>query len=307
MTLDDLTLLSDTTRVRILRLVEQEELGVGELVDILQLPQSTVSRHLKALSTANWIHKRAVGTSSLASLDASRLSGARAKLWELVRSETEGEASAAQDLQRMNSILSQRQLDSRAFFGSVASRWGEVRRDLFGEHFLIPTLTALLDPGLVVGDLGCGAGDSAALLAPSVARVIAVDHEERMLEVASERLVGFTNVELRLGGLSALPIKDAELDAALVMLVLHHVEALDVALREIKRVLKPGGRLVLLDMTRHERESYRFRMGHLHLGFEREELEGLATKAGLTPKHYHLVPADPSAQGPGLFIATFEA
>ena len=307
MTLDDLTLLSDTTRVRILRLVAQEELGVGELVEILQLPQSTVSRHLKALSTSGWVHKRAVGTSSLATLDIQRLSAPRASLWELVRTETAEDPSTAQDLQRMASILSQRQLDSKAFFGSVGSRWGEVRRDLFGEHFLIPTMMALVDPQLCVGDLGCGSGESAALLATSVSRVIAVDHEARMLELASERLRTFDNVDVRHGDLTKLPIADGELDCALVMLVMHHVEDLNAALLEIKRVLRDGGRLIVVDMTRHERESYRFRMGHVHLGFERDALASMAESAGLKPSRYHLIPADPSAQGPGLFIATFDA
>lgn len=307
MMLDDLTLLSDATRVRILRLVEQEELGVGELVHILQLPQSTVSRHLKALSTAEWIHKRAVGTSSLVWLDCERLATSRGALWSLVRTETSEDPTALQDLHRMSSILSQRQLDSRAFFGAVGSRWGEVRRDLFGDQFLIPTMMALVEPSLVVGDLGCGAGDMTAQLATSVSRVIAVDHEQGMLDIASERLSGLDNVDIRHGELTALPIADDILDYALVMLVLHHVEAIDEALQEIKRALKPGGSLILLDMTRHDRESYRYRMGHVHLGFEREALEARAVKAELTPERYHLIPADPDARGPGLFVATFKA
>jgi SAM-dependent methyltransferase/DNA-binding transcriptional ArsR family regulator len=307
MMLDDLTLLSDATRVRILRLVEREELGVGELVHILQLPQSTVSRHLKALTTSEWIHKRTVGTSSLVWLDSQALTEARRALWSLVRSETSGDLATLQDLQRMSSLLSQRQLDSRAFFGAVGSRWGEVRRDLFGEQFLVPITMALVDPTLIVADLGCGAGDMTAQLAPSVARVIAIDHEAGMLDIASKRLSHFDNVDLHLGELTALPIDDAVVDIALVMLVLHHVTAVEEALHEIRRVLKPNGRLVLLDMTRHDRESYRYRMGHVHLGFEREALETSAAQADLSLERYHLVPADPDARGPGLFVATFRA
>ena len=307
MMLDDLTLLSDATRVRILRLVEREELGVGELVHILQLPQSTVSRHLKVLITAEWIHKRTVGTSSLIWLDPTQLTEPRERLWSLVRSETSDELATLQDLQRMSSLLSQRQLDSRAFFGAVGSRWGGVRRDLFGEQFLVPTMMALVDPSVVLADLGCGSGDMVAQVAPSVARVIAVDHEQGMLDIAAERLSQLDNVDLRLGEMTALPIADDTLDYALVMLVLHHVTDVDGALSEVRRVLKPGGRLVLLDMTRHDRESYRYRMGHVHLGFERGALEDSAKRAELTMERYQLVPADPDARGPGLFVATFRA
>ena len=307
MILDDLTLLSDSTRLRILRLVEREELGVGELVHILQVPQSTISRHLKALTSTDWVQRRAVGTSSLVHLDQASLSEARAALWSIVRDQTAADASAAQDLQRMASILSQRQVDSRAFFGAVGSRWGEVRRELFGDHFMLPTMAALLDPSLVIADLGCGSGDTAALLASSVAKVIGVDHDEGMLAAAHDRLRMHDNVTLRHGELTALPIEDQSIDCALLMLVLHHVEDIDLTLREVHRVLKPQGRLVILDMTRHQREVYRYRMGHVHLGFAPDALEATARSAGLVQERYHLVDADPEAQGPGLFVATYRA
>ena len=304
--LKDLSLLSDVTRLRILRLVEREELGVGELVHILQLPQSTVSRHLKSLSQADWIQKRSVGAASLVSLNQS-LSNARESLWEIVRNESALDPQTGQDLERMRSILSQRQLDSRAFFGAVGSRWSEVRRDLFGEVFLARTLAAMMPPTMVIGDLGCGAGDTSAQLAPSAQHIFAVDHEESMLALASKRLAHLDNVDILHGELDALPLDNECLDCALVMLVLHHVQNIKAALAEIKRVLKPGGRVVILDMTLHDRESYRFRMGHIHLGFERSDIEAKAAEAGLASERYHLVPADPNAGGPGLFIATFKA
>ena len=306
-TLDDLSLLGDATRVRILRLVEREELGVGELVDVLQLPQSTVSRHLKALLTAEWIQKHTVATSSLVRLDTRALGDARRALWALVRDQTAEDATAGQDLQRMTSILAQRHRDSRAFFDAVGSRWGEVRRDLFGDQFTVSALAALLDPALVVADLGCGTGEATAMVAPAVERVIAVDHEQAMLDATRTRLGEQDNVEMRLGELTDLPLADDEVDCALIMLVLHHVTDVAGALLETSRILRPGGRLVLVDMTRHDREAYRHRMGHVHLGFDREALDALATSAGLSPTRYHLVPADPDAQGPGLFVATYSA
>ncbi|MDP6947131.1 MAG: methyltransferase domain-containing protein, partial [Myxococcota bacterium] len=265
----------------------------------------TVSRHLKALTVAGWIKRRAVGTSSLVRLDTQGLGTERIGLWSLVQEQTACEPSAAQDLQRMESILAQRQLDSRAFFGQVGSRWGQVRRELFGDQFTVPTFVSMLPDTLRVADLGCGSGEAVAQLAPAVGSVIAVDHEEAMLEVAAARLAEHDNVELRLGELSALPIEDEDVDIALAMLVLHHVEDIPAALAETRRILRPTGRLVILDMTEHGRDAYRYRMGHVHLGFSQATLDGLAKDAGLNPLRYHLVAADPDAQGPGLFVATY--
>ncbi len=306
MILDDLTLLSEPIRVRVLRLVEREELGVGELSSVLQLPQSTVSRHLKALMVADWVVRRSAGTSSLIRMDVDGLDGTRAQLWALVKAGLEDDAAAAQDAQRLDAVLAQRHVDTRAFFGRVAARWDEVRDTLFGGDFAVASVAALLDRRLVVADLGCGTGATAQTIAPAVAKLIAVDHEEVMLEAAGAHLAGMDNVDLRLGDLTALPIEDAAVDRALAMLVLHHVEALDQAFREIRRVLRPGGTLVVLDMTAHDREAYRQTMGHVHLGFSRARLAGLAQAAGLTLSNYYLLPPAPEAQGPGLFIATFD-
>ena len=305
MILDDLTLLSEPIRVRVLRLVEREELGVGELSSVLQLPQSTVSRHLKALMVADWVVRRSAGTSSLIRLDEG-LGGARAKLWALVKSDLEDDPAAAQDAQRLETVLAQRRVDTRTFFGRVADRWDEVRDTLFGGDFTAASVAALLDRRLVVADLGCGTGATAQQLAPAVGQVIAVDHETVMLEAARARLEGVDNVDLRLGDLTRLPIEDASVDRALAMLVLHHVEALDAAFREIRRILRPGGSLVVLDMTAHDRESYRHTMGHVHLGFSRAMLAGLAEQAGLSLAYHHLLTPAPQAQGPGLFIAAFD-
>lgn len=306
MILDDLTLLSEPIRVRVLRLVEREELGVGELSSILQLPQSTVSRHLKALMVADWVCRRSAGTSSLIRMDSGALSAPRAALWSLVKKTLADDASAAQDAQRMDAVLAQRRVDTRAFFGRVAARWDEVRDTLFGGDFIGATVAALLDEQWVVADLGCGTGATVQQIAPVVEKVIAVDHEEVMLDAARRRLAGADNVELRLGDLTALPLDDASVDRALVMLVLHHVEALDDAFAEARRILRPGGRLVVMDMTAHDRESYRQTMGHVHLGFSRAQLEDLAGAAGLGLRQYYLLPPAAEAQGPGLFIATFD-
>lgn len=303
---EHLQLLSDPTRVRMLRVLALQELGVGELAEVLQAGQSSVSRHLKALHTAGWVLRRSAGTSTLVQMTSpENLPPSGAELWAVIAAAAEHDATASQDAQRLAGVLARRRVDSSSFFGRVAASWSDVREELFGGNFTLPTLLAVLAGDLVIGDLGCGNGETAAAIAPHVSRVIAVDNEPAMLEAAARRLESFDNVELRPGELAALPIDDEQLDAAVAMLVLHHVADIAAALAEIRRALRPGGRLVVLDMTAHDRQSYRHTMGHQHLGFTTETLQDAAIGAGLVPCGFRLLPPDPTAQGPGLFVATF--
>lgn len=303
---EHLSLLSEPTRVRLLRLLEQEELGVGELSSIVQLPQSTVSRHLKALITKGWVERRSEGTSSLVRMVAGAgLGPGGLALWGVVREACDGAAFAA-DRERMQSILAQRRVDTRAYFGRVAGSWGQIRSELFGASFTLPTMLALLPPDWVVGDLGCGTAEAAAVLAPAVKGVIAVDNERAMLGSAQRRLdeLALDNVELRQGELTALPIADNELDAAVMVLVLHHLPDPAAALREARRTIRGAGPLVVLDMVAHRRTDYRRRMGHQHLGFSPTALAEHARAAGQSVRSLRVLPADPDAQGPPLFVAT---
>src|SRR5205823_5072487 len=152
-----------------------------------------------------------------------------------------------------------------------------------------------------VGDLGCGTGQVSAAIAPFVGRVIAVDGSAAMLQAARKRLHGIANVELRRGDLEALPIDDAMLDAATLMLVLHHVAEPERALAEMARVLKRGGRALVVDMLPHDREGYRQQMGHVWLGFAEDQVARLLGEAGLDDARVVSLPPDARAKGPGLF------
>jgi ArsR family transcriptional regulator len=301
---DHLASLADTTRSRILLLLDRHELTVSELCGIVQLPQSTVSRHLKALADSDWVAARAEGTSNLYTMTRDDLDPSARRLWLLVREQVGSSPAAAQDQRRLQATLAGRRTTSQEFFSSSAGQWDRVRDDLFGDRFHLAALAALAESSWTVGDLGCGTGQVSAALAPFVAQVVAVDASAAMLQAAKKRLSRFDNIELRRGELEGLPIDDGRLDAATSMLVLHHVPEPERALGEIARVLKPGGRAIIVDMQPHDRDSYRQQMGHVWLGFSDEHVRRLFQEAGFEDIRIVSLPPDAKAKGPGLFVAT---
>lgn len=298
-----MTSLADVTRARTLRLVEQHELTVADLCAVLQLPQSTVSRHLKVLAGEGWVAVRPEGTSRLYRLSVDELEPAARRLWGLLREQTSQARVAAHDDQRLATVLAARQTRSQAFFNSAAGQWDRLRHEMFGERFDLMALAGLLEEHWVVGDLGCGTGQIAATLAPFVRRVIAVDSSRAMLKAARQRLGEGDRVDLRQGDLRALPIDDAALHAAVLSLVLHHVADPAAVVSEAARVLRPGGKLLLVDMMSHDRREYQQQMGHVWLGFEPTQVAAWLHTAGF--EHVHVQPLSPATQakGPALFVA----
>lgn len=301
--LDALGALSDATRCRMLLALERRELTVGELADVLQLPQSTVSRHLKVLADAGWVGSRRDGTSRFYTAQLETRPDLET-VWALARDQVAERPGAAQDQRRLKSVLARRASRSQTFFASAAGEWDRLREELFGADFFLRGLLALIDERWTVADLGSGTGVVAAALAPFVARVIAVDASEDMLRAARERLADAPNVDFRSGALESLPIESCTLDAATLMLVLHHVADPSAALAEARRALKPGGRLLIVDMLPHEREEYRQQMGHVWLGFSAEQMTRLLEGAGFEGIRVHALPAEAGARGPSLFAAT---
>jgi ArsR family transcriptional regulator len=162
----------------------------------------------------------------------------------------------------------------------------------------------LIDPTLTVGDLGCGTGQLTETIAPHVRRVVAVDGSADMLEAARRRLADVPNVEVRRGDLEALPLEAGELDAAMLSLVLHYSPDPSRALSEVARVLRPGGRVLIVDMLPHDREEYQQQMGHVWLGFSEKQIARLAAGAGFGEVRMRPLPVDADAKGPALFAAT---
>lgn len=307
-----LAVLADKTRLRLLRVLEGAELSVGELAQVFQSPQSTISRHLKVLADAGWIVRRSEGTATFYRMVLDDLTTSARALWLTIRDQSaQGDrAEHAEDVRRVSAVLDERRTDSQAYFGRVAGEWDEVRQELFGTRFTLNALLELFAASWVVADLGCGTGNIAELLAPVVKRVIAVDQSGPMIDAAKRRLKGVKNVEFIESELSSLPIAAGSVDVAAFGLVLHHVAKPELPLKEAARILRSGeggevpGRVLVVDMVRHDRSEYRHLMGHQHLGFSRENMESRFEAAGLEPMSFRELPVDPDARGPGLFVAT---
>lgn len=325
---DRLAALSDAVRLRILRLLEREELAVGEVARVVQLPQSTISRHLKVLSDGGWIAKRSEGTATLYRLTLDDLPASSRGLWiavrDLVRS-PEGKRAGMdgdEDARRLASVLAERREDSLGYFGRLAGQWDDVRTELFGARFTPLGLLQLLPRDWIVADLGCGTGNASELLAPLVKRVIAVDQSRPMLDAAKKRLEeagicdapgttlakrqsrGTATIEFIEAELTRLPLKDSSVDAAVCFLVLHHLEKPVDALREMRRIIRPGGVALIVDMVEHNRTIYRPSMGHRWLGFSEHAMTEHMTAAGFDKPRYTPLPSDTQAKGPGLFACT---
>jgi ArsR family transcriptional regulator len=296
--------LADPTRLRLLRLLERRELGVIDLCDVLQLPQSTVSRHLKVLADQGWIRSNRQGTSHLYRMPLDQLQHPARRLWFVARDQMEPWATIRQDELRLARRLRHRQDRTRAFFAGAAGDWEKMCRELYGESFVRSALLSLLPSRWVVADLGCGTGLVAAELAAAVGRVIAVDNSPAMLRAARERTAGLANVDLRRGDLAALPIGSASCDAALFLLVLTYVADTPAALREARRILKGGGKLIMVDLLEHDREDFQRRMGQLHRGFSLEQARDMLDAAGFDSVSARALAPERHASGPVLFVAS---
>jgi ubiquinone/menaquinone biosynthesis C-methylase UbiE/DNA-binding transcriptional ArsR family regulator len=302
--LDHMAALADPIRCRMLLPLERHELTVNEICSVLQLPQSTVSRHLKTLADDGWVVSRRDGTSRFYGMVVQDLDPGAQRLWPLIREQIAGTNGAEQDERRLKSILAKRRSKSEEFFASASGQWDQMRSDMFGDRFHLHAMLALLDNSLEIGDLGCGTGQVSALLAPHVSKVVAVDGSNDMVQAARKHLKGLNHVDVRRGDMEALPIDDGQLDVAITALVLHHVPDPARAIAEMNRVLKGGGRVLIVDMLPHDRQEYQQQMGHVWLGFSEKTMKKYLDAAGFDGIVTTALPADGDAKGPALFVTT---
>jgi ArsR family transcriptional regulator len=294
--------LGDQTRLRLLRLLEGRELGVAELCEVVQLPQSNVSRHLKVLGEEGWVKSRRQGTVHLYRAAVTEVDPAARKLWTVAREQTETWPVVKQDQLRLTRRLAEKRQASEAFFAGAAGEWDKLRDEYYGRAFARQAMLALLDDSAVVADLGCGTGSIAARIAPWVAKVIGVDSSAAMLKAAGKRTAELANVELRRGELTAAPIESALCDVALLMLVLSYVSDARRVIGEMGRILKPGGRAIVVDLLSHDREDFRLKMGQQVLGFDLVRVKAMMEESGLKVRRAVELTPEAGVKGPNLFL-----
>jgi ArsR family transcriptional regulator len=274
-----LKLLSDPTRLRLCGLLARSELAVHELVAITGLQQSRISNHLALLKRAGLVRDRREGTWSFHSLvEPGERGPLTPQLYAAALQPWLDSSEGAADQEALRALLEQRRERSRRVHDQLAERWDE------GQDFATGSLRAeilaqAMPSRSVLADLGCGAGFLTAALAQTGARVLAVDHSERMLrEARRKQMPG--RVEFRVGELDALPIGDGEVDAAFANLVWHHLPDLAAAAAEMFRIVRPGGIAVVADLLPHEAEWMRESMGDLRLGLKPEQVLATLAQAG---------------------------
>lgn len=273
-----LKLFADATRVRLLALLEGEELTVAELSSITRLAQPRVSTHLARLKEAGLVRDRRAGVSAYYRFDDAALDPVQRMLWQSLRSGSD-DPLLRQDADRVPGVLATRAADQN-WADSVA---GDMERHYSpGRTWeaLARSALPLLETGDVL-DLASGDGVLAELLAPHAHRYVCVDASPRVVAAAAERLRPFRNVEVRTGDMHALPFADGEFDLVVLMHALTYASRPAQAVAEAARVLRKGGRLLLSSLAKHEHKAAVELYGHVNLGFTEKELRRFAEKSGL--------------------------
>ena len=279
-----LKLLSDPVRLRLCALLARAELAVQELVAITGLQQSRISNHLSLLKRSGLVRDRREGTWSFHSLVAPTEKGPLTpQLFAATIEPFLAGDSGGRDGKALDAVLERRRAKSREMHDRLAEQWPASGQTAIGT-LRAEVLAEAWPCGPKVADLGCGTGFLAAWLAERGAEVIAVDHSERMLATARER-ASVLPLTFRRGELDALPLLAGEVDAAFSNLVWHHLPDHDAAAREVFRVLRPGGRVVVSDLLPHECEWMREAMGDLRLGLKPEQVLGALARAGFGDLH----------------------
>ncbi len=273
-----LRLLGDENRVRVLRLLNREELSVAELQEILGMGQSRISMQLSQLKQAGFVEARRVGQKSLYRVTAPP--GAEIVLGEVLQRSAAEIKEAAHDDEGLELILGRRKDHLRTHFDELAGRFGRDYVPGRSWKALSEMLLRLLPP-LVIADLGAGEATLSLLLAQRAERVIAVDNSQNMVEYgrALAKRNKVKNLEYRQGDLEELPLQNAEVDLVLMHQTLHHALHPQQAIQEAHRILKPGGSIVILDLVKHEFEAARDLYADVWLGFSQVELLDLLRKA----------------------------
>ncbi|MBN1533933.1 MAG: metalloregulator ArsR/SmtB family transcription factor [Spirochaetes bacterium] len=274
--------LADETRLRILNLLLHHELNVNEIVSVMGMGQSRVSRHLKILADSGFLSFRRDG---LWAFYRASDSGRAGQLLQALTPMFSSDAELSRDLESLELMMKEGIERKSRYFDAIATEWDYMKNQILGGLDLALEIVQRIDPCPVAADIGCGTGDLLLQLSRRATRVIGVDNSPKMLEEASRRLADIRDaVELRLGSIEHLPMRDREMDAAVMNMVLHHVNGPAEAVAEAGRVLKNGGLLIIADLDKHTREEMRSVYNHRWLGFDGDEVHQWLGHAG-----FHLI------------------
>jgi len=269
--------LSDETRIRLINILLHHELKVGEIVSVLGMGQSRISRHLKILADAGLVECRRDGVWGNYHVTEN---GSARRFIDAVRYLLEENPRSGEDLARAAGIVDLRRSSTLRFFNAVADHWDALKREIIGDFDIGHALLKEAGNHGVGVDLGCGTGDLLAAMKIHAQKVIGVDRSPRMLEEARKRFTGGDNIEIRLGELEHLPLGDGEADLAVVSLVLQYLDRPEAAFPETARILKPGGCFVIADFQRHTHEALQKTYGARRLGFDETEIREWLTANG---------------------------
>lgn len=284
----------ETTRMRLLVLFAQSEYNVKDLTQILGQSQPRLSRHLKLLCDAGLIERFQEGSSVFFRFTENSTGGHL--ITQLLGALDAGDASIKRDAARADALRHAKSEAAQSYFQEHASAWNEIRALHAPEADVEAAMLAALGPeplDLLV-DLGTGTGRILELFGPQAARAIGFDINRDMLAHARARLAesGVRHAQVRLGDIFELPVESGTADAVILHQVLHFLDEPARAIAEAARLLKPGGRLLIVDFAPHTIEPLREQYAHRRLGFERALIHGWLQRQGLTPTHYKAIAPD---------------
>jgi ubiquinone/menaquinone biosynthesis C-methylase UbiE len=274
--------LSDKTRLRLLYILQFYELNVNEIVLVVNMIQSGVSRHLKILQESGLLNSRRDGSFIYYGASKNSVSDA---LIPLLKTEFASGMEAKQDIKKAEEMIRIRQNRTKRFFKHIAPKWDRLKKEVLGDFNLNEMLQSQIPMNKKVdkriADLGCGTGELLNLISfISSNQLIGIDSSPEMLEQAKIRLSGSENIQLRLGELEHLPMKNEEIDVAIMNLVLHHVPQPQLPIKEVFRVLKSKGIFIFSDFEKHNQEHIKEIIGGEWLGFENKKIKSWLVETG---------------------------
>ncbi|WP_018149298.1 ArsR/SmtB family transcription factor [Henriciella marina] len=273
----------EPTRLRILALLRHGELSVGELVTVLGQSQPRLSHHLKTLTSAGLTERLPEGAWVFYRLPASGWAGALLDgLFALIDEET---GDFPNDISRLEAVREARQASAEAYFSSIATDWDHIRSMHYPDELIEAAILRTIGPGPYrrVIDLGTGTGRMLTLLGDRAQEAEGLDLSHQMLTLARSKLseAGVTQARVRQGDVTSTPFETASADIVIVHQVLHYLEEPEKVVREASRILKPGGKLIIVDFAQHNHEFMREAFGHRRLGIREDNMTYWADQAGL--------------------------